>query len=124
MPGSILSMIQGLMKTARDVYGVNPIIFLVLYLGSAPVWYYSLYRTLRALARKRGNEIMLWSAVFLASTVAPFGYVVLFGHNMPWWVYLLIVILVGQGVVSFVLRLRKKPAAGGSGSAPGGEAAL
>jgi hypothetical protein len=109
MLGSILSMIQRLMTTARDVYGVNPVIFLVLYFGSAPIWYYSLYRTLRALARKRGNEIMLWSAVFLASTVAPFLYVVLFGHNMPWWVYLLIVVLVGQGVLSLVQRLRKSP---------------
>jgi hypothetical protein len=112
MPGSILSMIQGLMTTAQDVYGVNPIIFLVLYLGCAPIWYYSLYRTLRSLARKRGDEIMLWSAVFLASTVAPFVYVVLFGHNMPWWVYLLIVILVGQGVLSLVLKLRQSPTGG------------
>jgi Flp pilus assembly protein TadB len=114
MLGSILSMIQGLMARARDVYGVNPVIFIVLYFGSAPVWYYSLYRTLRAVARKGGNEIMLWSAIFLASTVAPFLYVVLFGHNLPWWVYAVIAVLVGQGVVSLVLKMRK----GREGSTP------
>jgi hypothetical protein len=103
----VLSQIQALMQTARDSYGVNPIIFLVLYIGSAPFWYYSLFRTLRALGLRRMNEVMLWSAVFLCATVTPFVYVIFFGRNIPWWIYALIAVLIGQGVVSLIMKLRR-----------------
>ena len=107
----LTSSIQGLMQAARETYGVDPVIFIVIYLACAPLWYFSLFRTLRALATKRTNEIMLWSAVFLAATVAPFLYVLLFGHNIPWWVYALIAVLIGQGVFTLVQKLRR-PAEG------------
>jgi hypothetical protein len=99
-----------MMQVARDHYGVNPIIFLVIYLGCTPVFYYSLFRTLRALAKKLGNQVMLWSGIFLCTTVAPFLYVLIFGRNIPWWVYVIIALLIGQGVLSLVMKLRKKPA--------------
>ncbi len=103
------------MQTAREVYGVNPIIFVTIYLVCAPLWYYSIFRTLRALAKRQGKQILLWSTIFLGATVAPFLYVLLFGRNLPWWVYLIIAVLIGQGLLSLVLRLRRKP----TGSAPG-----
>jgi hypothetical protein len=103
----LTSSIQGLMQAARETYGVDPVIFIVIYLACAPLWYFSLFRTLRALATKRTNEIMLWSAVFLAATVAPFLYVLLFGRNLPWWVYAVIAVLIGQGVLTLVQKLRR-----------------
>ena len=109
---SIISKIEELMQTARDNYGVNPVIFLIIYLGCAPVFYYSLFRTLRALAKKIRKEVMLWSAIFLCSTVAPFIYVLFFGRNMPWWVYGIIAALIGQGVLSFVMKLRRNTTGG------------
>jgi hypothetical protein len=101
----ILSNITGLMNTAREVYGVDPIIFLVIYFISVPFFYYSLFRMLRAIAKKFGNEIMLWSAVFLCANVAPFLYVMAFGHNLPWWVYVVIALLIGQGIYSVTKKL-------------------
>jgi hypothetical protein len=110
MWGYIVSQIDHLMQVARDHYGVNPVVFLVIYLGCTPVFYYSLFRTLRALAKKLGNQVMLWSGIFLFVTVAPFLYVLIFGRNIPWWVYLIIALLIGQGVFSLVRKLRQKPA--------------
>lgn len=106
----IISRINEISTAARENYGVNPIVFLVIYLASVPVFYYSLFRTLRALAGKRGNEIMLWSAIFLCANIAPFLYVIIFGRNIPWWVFGIIALLIGQGVLSFIMKLRKKPA--------------
>ena len=108
----ILSQIRGLTQAARDNYSVDPVVFLVIYFVSVPFFYYSLFRMIRALAQKRGAQIMLWSTVFLAATVAPFLYVLLFGRNLPWWVYGIIALLIGQGVFSLVTKLRGKPAAG------------
>jgi hypothetical protein len=105
----IISKINEITQAARQNYGVNPVIFVVIYLGSVPIFYYSLFRTLRALAKKYGNELMLWSAIFLCANLAPFLYVLLFGRNMPWWVYGIIALLIGQGVISLIMRLRKKP---------------
>jgi hypothetical protein len=105
----VLGEIRNLMRVARDSYGVDPIVFIVIYLGTAPFFYYSIFRMVRALARKRQKEIRVWSMVFLAATAAPFLYVLLFGRNFPWWVYLVIALLLGQGVYSLIRRLRKRP---------------
>jgi hypothetical protein len=105
----VLSKIETLMQTARDNYSVNPVVFLVIYFVSVPFFYYSLFRMIRALAKGLGNEIMLWSAIFLCANVAPFLYVLVFGRNLPWWVYGIIALLIGQGVFSLVRKLRGKP---------------
>jgi hypothetical protein len=108
----ILTKIEALMRAARDNYGVNPVIFVTIYLVGVPFFYYSLFRTLRAVAKKLAKEIMFWSAIFLFTNVAPFLYVLLFGRNIPWWVYGLIALLIGQGVLSLVMKLRRMPTAG------------
>jgi hypothetical protein len=82
----LLSRLQSLMRTARDTYGVGPIIFLVIHVICAPFWHLSLFGSLRALTMKRMREVMLWSTVFLITSVAPFVYVMLFGRNRPGWV--------------------------------------
>ncbi len=102
----VLSQIGSLVQIARDTYGVNPVVFLIIYLASAPVFYYALFRMIRALAKGQGKEAALWSSLFLASVVAPFLYVLFFGRNLPWWVYGLIVLLMGQGVLLLVRKLR------------------
>ena len=104
----VLGAIREMMRAARDTYGVDPVAFIVIYLASAPFFYYSIFRMVRALARRRQQEILLWSMVFLGATAAPFLYVLLFGRNMPWWVYVVIALLIGQGVYSLVRRLTKK----------------
>jgi hypothetical protein len=107
----VLGWVREMMRAARANYGVDPVVFLIIYFASVPFFYFSIFRMIRALARKLRNEIMIWSAVFLASTAAPFIYVLFFGRNLPWWVYAVIGLLIGQGVYSLVRKLTKKPEA-------------
>ncbi len=109
----MIEFIEGLVRAAREEYGVDPVIFVGIYLVSAPIFYYSLFRTVRALAKKLQNEIMLWSFIFLCTIVAPFVYVLIFGRNLPLWVYVIIALIIGQGVFSMVRKLRDKPPASG-----------
>ncbi len=111
----VLTWVEALMRSARDTYGVDPVVFLVIYLLAAPVFYYSLFRTARAMARRLGNEVALWSGVFLCAVVAPFLYVLFFGRNLPWWVYGAIGVLIGQSVLSVALKLRGKSASTAKG---------
>ena len=102
----LISKINDLFRAARDNYGVNPVVFVVIYLVCVPFFYYSLFRMLRALAKKFGKEVMLWSVVFLCANVAPFIYVLFFGRNFPWWAYGILAILIGQGVISLIIKLQ------------------
>jgi hypothetical protein len=105
----ILGAIRGIMRAARDTYGVDPTAFLIIYFVSVPFFYFSIYRMVRAIARRRQQELVVWSAIFLGATASPFLYVLFFGRNLPWWVYVVIAFLIGQGVYSLVRRLRKRP---------------
>jgi fatty acid desaturase len=102
----IVSKLDAIMKQAVDLYGVNPVIFLVIFLGCAPFFYYSLFRMMRALAKKRGKEIWVWSTVFLCATAAPFIYVLFFGRNLPWWLYGVIALLIGQSIFAYIKKPR------------------
>ncbi len=108
---TVLSWVGRQMDAARDNYGVNPIVFLVLLLGTSPVFYYSIYRMVRAVAKKHLNEITLWSMIFLFSAAAPYLYVLVAGRNLPWWVYIIVGLLLAQVVWSLFRRLRRKPVA-------------
>jgi hypothetical protein len=113
----VLGWVRGMMESARASYGVDPIAFIVIYFVSVPFFYFSIYKMARAAAKKRGSEIMVWSSVFLAATAAPWLYVLLFGRNLPWYIYVVLALLIGQGVFSLVKRLRKTPDAGADGAA-------
>ena len=103
----ILAWLQEFMRTARETYGVEPIIFLVLYLACAPLWWYSVVRVINATVRKLPDQILPWGSVFLVATVAPFVYVLLFGHNLPAWVYGVIAILVLESLFMLYRRIRE-----------------
>jgi fatty acid desaturase len=96
---------RALMRAAQANYGVDPVVFLVIYVGAGPFFYYSAFRVVRALTRKLRNDVMIWGTIFLASTAAPFLYVLFFGKNLPWWVYGIIVLLIAQGVYALARRL-------------------
>jgi hypothetical protein len=110
MVQSILDTLQQWMQTAQETYAVDPVIFLAIYFISVPFFYYSLFRMVRAIAARLGHAVMLWSAIFLCANVAPFVYVLFFGKNLPWWVYAVLVLLIGQGVYSVLRRLSNRSA--------------
>jgi fatty acid desaturase len=112
----VVSKVDRIIKQAVDYYGVNPVIFLVIYFISVPFFYYSLFRVVEALAKKRGKEALVWGAVFLCATIAPFIYVLFFGRNLPWWVYGIIALLIGYGIFSLIRKLRHTNDANASAS--------
>lgn len=91
-------------------HGVNPWVFLGLMAGCAPLFYYSIYRLGRAAVKRDAKQMNLWGAAFLAATALPYLYVMLVGRNLPWYIYIVLLTLVGQGAWS--LAKRKGPDAG------------
>ncbi len=64
---------------------------------------------------------MLRSAIFLCANIAPFLYILLFGRHLPWWVYGVIALLIGQGIFFLVRKLHGKPASATVGAETGDE---
>ena len=104
---SILAWIQDQMTTARLQYDVNPVMFVGLMVACAPFFYYSIYRLVRAVAKKEKGRMALWSSVFLAATSIPYLYVLLFGRNLPWYIYGIFAALIAQGIYQLAGKIRK-----------------
>ena len=105
---AILTWIGDLAVSIRERHGVNPYVFLALSAVCGPLFYYSLYRMARALKSER-SAVGRWSLIFLAATATPYLYVLIFGRNLPWWVYVVLVAVVGLGVRQLVGKLRASP---------------
>ena len=103
----LITLIADKAEAIHAEYAVHPYVFIALLVICAPFFYYSIYRLVRALAARRSDLIFRWSSVFLISTAVPYLYVLLFGRGIPWWVYLVIALLLVQGVFSLVRRLRR-----------------
>lgn len=97
-------IIDNLRNTAANTYGVDPVIFIVIYVGSIPIFYYSLYiigktiihlRTKHKLSRKeilKHREFLKALMVNQVAWIAPYLYVMFWGKNIPSWVWVLLVI--------------------------------
>lgn len=102
---TIVAWLGDLATNIRGRHGVNPIVFLVLSAVCGPLFYYSLYRMARALKGDRG-AIGRWSLTFLTATATPYLYVLIFGRNLPWWVYGILAAAVGLGIYQLIGKLR------------------
>ncbi len=111
MIDAIIGWIDGLATSIRERHAVNPYLFLALSVVCGPLFYYSLYRMARAFKDDR-RSVARWSLLFLAATVIPYLYVLIFGRNLPWWVYGVLAAAIGWGVYQLAGKLR----AGRSGS--------
>ena len=104
---TIIHRLVELKHVIRETYRVNPAIFMALYSGSGPLFYYALYRAARAVRRTLYGEMNIWLAIVLASTAAPFVYVLAVGRNVPWWAYAAVAVLLLQGVVPMIWKLTR-----------------
>ena len=87
-----------------EVYGVNPVIFGSLYVGSIPFFTLSLGWVIRNIRQKKSITIpILLTGIFFISAYL---YLIIAGRNIPLWVYLFIMAMVAFGVFSTFNKVR------------------
>jgi hypothetical protein len=87
-----------------EQYGVDPVVYAVLYVGAAPLLFVSLGWLIR---RIRGSESVLGPAVASAFFFSvPTLYVIIAGRDLPAWVYAVLAVLAGIGAVITVRHVR------------------
>ena len=85
-------------------YGVDPLVYAVLYVGSAPLFFGSLAWLIRRLRARGPWVVPAAAAAFFFSL--PTLYVVVAGRDLPPWVYVALVMLALVGAVSAARRIR------------------
>jgi hypothetical protein len=85
-------------------YGVDPLIYAILYVGCAPLFFGSLAWLVRSIRRREAVVGPAISAAFFFSL--PTLYVFVAGRNLPAWVYALLVAAAAVGAAVVLRRVR------------------
>jgi SAM-dependent methyltransferase len=97
------------MEMIRSQYGVNPWVFIGIYLATfVPCWY-AVFRILAALKRKDKRSVLTWVCIEVILLLAPYLYVLAVGRNLPRWFYPVLGVAVALTLwegIHFVRRAR------------------
>ena len=86
---------------------VNPWVFLGLDLATAYPYAKSWPRLFRTLKSRHYERALLWAAVLLFSLLLPYLYVAAVGDDVATWVWIVLGVFLGIGLVGAALRLRR-----------------
>jgi NhaP-type Na+/H+ or K+/H+ antiporter len=87
-------------------YGVDPLIYAILYVGSAPFFFGSLAWLIRRLRRHEAWGAPAASTAFFF--ILPTLYVVLAGRNLPWGAWAVLAVLTVIGAATVIGRIRRE----------------
>lgn len=87
-------------------YGVNPIVFVSIYFGAIPFFFLSIGWLIENY--RKGKSILIPSIMAGFYYLSTYIYLVVEGDNIPYWVYVIMVIFVVYGVISVGWSVRRK----------------
>ena len=91
-----------------ESYGVNPVVFGVIYVGAIPFFLTSLAWLVRRRRAGRSTVVPLLATGFFF--VSAYLYLAVVGRNIPVWVWLFVAILIAYGAWSAARDVRRKSA--------------
>jgi peptidoglycan/LPS O-acetylase OafA/YrhL len=100
-----------------DEHGVDPVVYAVIYVAAAPLFFLSLAWLVRTL-RRRG-PILLPAASTALFFAAPTLYVFIVGRDLPGWVYALLIGLGVFGAITTVRSIRRRLRSADEAPGPG-----
>ena len=89
-----------------EAHNVNPVIFAILYVATIPTYMGSMVWAVRS--HRKGKSITIPVISTLLNFILPAIYVIIFGKDVAWWVYLIIAFIVVYGGFSVMSKLRSK----------------
>ncbi len=86
-------------------YGVNPIIFGSLYVGTIPLFTFTLGWVIKNSRAKKPILLpLLLTGLFFISAYI---YLIIAGKNIPYWVYAFIVLMIVVGLIGTLRKIRQ-----------------
>ena len=100
------SNVQEWFFSLGDKYGVDPVIFGIIYVGAIPFFLLSLGWLIRNIRSQKPVVLpVLFTGLFFVSAYL---YLIIAGRNIPVWVYLFIAALVLYGTYSTWMKVKQK----------------
>ncbi len=99
-------VIQDWFLALGEQYGVNPIIFGSIYVGAIPFFTLSVAWLVRNYRRGRSIALPVLASMFFF--ISAYLYLLIAGHNIPIWVYGVVIAMVVYGGFSTVKKIRNK----------------
>lgn len=88
-----------------EQHNVNPFLFAVLYVGSIPPYLGSMAWIVQSSKAKPINIPVISTLFFF---IMPALYVLIFGRNVAWWVYVIVVILIVYSTFTLSKKIQAK----------------
>lgn len=98
--------VVGWLASLGQQYGVDPVVYAILYVGSAPFFFGSLAWLIRRIRHHESWGAPAASTAFFFSL--PTLYVILAGRNLPWWAWAVLAVLTMIGAVTVIGRIRRE----------------
>jgi len=99
-----------------DKYGVDPIIFGVIYVGAIPFFTLSVAWLIHNY--RKGKSIVLPTLSTGFFFISAYLYLFIVGENIPIWVYAMLIILIAYGAYSSIKSIKAKATAPTPSKAP------
>jgi predicted membrane protein len=97
-------------QAVEQNYGVNPLIFALLYLISIVPCWFLLLRIIGAVRIKNKVGVVKNLCVFSLFFFAPYAYIYLFGKNYPFWFHIIFWLTIIAFFYTIFKKIRKKAA--------------
>lgn len=91
----------------RVEYNVNSYVFLFLYIATLFPFYFSLYKIISCLRKKKADTMLYWIFVCLLTVVIPYAYILVFGRNISWVFWVLILLMVFLSIYLLFRKVKK-----------------
>lgn len=102
----LLNDVWNYVQVLGEKHNVNPVIFGALYIGSIPPYLGALGWLVRNLRQNKPVAIPILSTLFFF--ILPSGYILVFGINVAWWVYVIVAVLIFYGAYTAYKKVRIK----------------
>lgn len=102
--------LQNWLGHIENNYGVNPVIFAIIYCAGVIPFWLSVYKIIQAIRRRDHKKLVSFSIVLGIVIIAPFTYVAVFGHNLPVWFWIVaavVIVYTVNSVLRHISRTRK-----------------
>ncbi|GAB5408636.1 MAG: hypothetical protein BalsKO_10010 [Balneolaceae bacterium] len=102
----LIEIVKDWFLSLGERYGVNPIVFGVIYVGAIPFFTLSIGWLVRNYKNKKPIILPVLSTGFFF--VSAYLYLIIAGKNVPFWVYLFIIVMIVVGGISTYKKIRGK----------------
>jgi hypothetical protein len=112
---SLLGWWQSLVDWVRATYNVNPYVFIALYVISIPPYWWGLWDIARGIqgsvktkSLTKKGLVARGIVINLGAWLLPYVYVAAVARHLPWYIWVLMAVVVTYSATLFVVRFRQR----------------